>query len=116
MRPFLVGAALVLVGAAGTGLWGSGPAGAQAAPRPSVVLVVGPGLRWSTAPRTLDAWGRASLALRPANRRRAGAPRAVAAPGPLERSEDGVTLRQWPALVPHDRRLRFGGHLGELGQ
>src|SRR5581483_3642142 len=99
------------------------------APRPSVVLVVVPGLRWSTAPRTLDAWGRASLALRTANRRRAvdvyltigkgrraGAPSAVAATGPLERSEDGVTLRQWPALVRHDRRLRFGGHLGELGQ
>ena len=93
------------------------------------MFVVVPDLRWSTAPAALDGWAKASLALRTADRRRAvdvdltigkgrrtGGPGAVPDAGPLDRSGDGVALRQWPALLGHDRRLRFGGHLGELGQ
>jgi hypothetical protein len=111
----------VLVGAAR-------PAAAAEA-RPGVVFVAVPGLRWATAPAALDAWAKASLALRTADRqrrldvyltigkgRRTGGPDGLADAGPLERTGAGGALRQWPALVRHDRRLRFGGRLGELGR
>ena len=128
MRPFLAGAALAAVGAAvvADGVpAGAAPVGAPV--RPSVVLLVVPGLTWATAPPSLDPWAKASLAFRTADRhrrvdvyltigkgRRTGGISAGA--GPLDRNGDAVTLRQWPALVRHDRTLRFGGHLGELGR
>ncbi|HLJ07147.1 MAG TPA: hypothetical protein VKX24_01310, partial [Acidimicrobiia bacterium] len=128
VRPFLAGAALAAVGAAvvADGVpAGAAPVGAPV--RPSVVLLVVPGLTWATAPPSLDPWAKASLAFRTADRhrrvdvyltigkgRRTGGISAGA--GPLDRNGDAVTLRQWPALVRHDRTLRFGGHLGELGR
>jgi len=123
VRPFLAGAALAAAVAAVVAA-GAAPAGATV--RPPVVFVVVPDLTWATAPPSLDAWARASLALRTADRHRRvdvyltiGKGRRTggigAAAGPLDRSGDALTLRQWPALVRHDGRLHFGGHLGELG-
>jgi hypothetical protein len=124
VRPFVVGAAVVLLSAAAA-------AGAGVAPRRSVVFVVVPDLRWGTAPPALDAWAKASLALRTADGhrpvdvdltigkgRRSGGLRGVPGIGSVDRDPDGpsLSLRQWPELVAHDRSLRFGGRLGELGQ
>ena len=104
------------------------PAGAGRAPLGRVVFVVVPDLRWSTAPVALTGWARASLALNSVDRqrridvyltigkgRRTGALGAVTGVGPLDGGPDDVSLRLWPQFTRHDRGLRFGGRLGELG-
>ena len=99
------------------------------APRDRVVFVVVPGLGWDAMPPSFDRWGKASLALnsvprqRPidvyltmAKGRRTGGLPALAGVGPLEARGVGIAVRNWDSFQQHDRGLRFGGHLGELGE
>src|SRR5437868_14410934 len=124
VRLLVVTAGLTLVSVAPL----ASAAGAGPAPLAHVVLVVVPDLRWSTMPGALTGWAKASLALDSVNRqrridvyltigkgRRTGGLGAVAGVGPLDAAPDGVSLRLWPQFTRHDRGLRFGGRLGELG-
>jgi hypothetical protein len=109
-------------------LCGSAAAAAEVPPPDRVMFVVVPGVRWSSMPAPVDGWAKASLALNSVSRqrpidvyltmakgRRTGGLSTEAGIGPLDSGPGGVSIRLWPGFEQHDRRLRFGGHLGELG-
>ncbi len=110
-------------------LCASAASAADVPPPARVMFVVLPGVRWSSMPSAVDGWAKASLALNSASRqrpidvyltmakgRRTGGLSAEPGVGPLDNGGGGASIRLWPRFEQHDRRLRFGGHLGELGE
>jgi hypothetical protein len=128
MTPHRIGrhlAAAALTFVAVIALFGALPAAASPAPG-RVVFVVVPEARWATLPSALAGWAKANLALNSISRRpidvyltmakgRRTGGLATAGLGPLDPHGGGVTVRHWTRFEQHDRALRYGGRLGELG-
>jgi hypothetical protein len=121
---FVVVALASVVGAGGTA------EAATAPPARPVVVVFVRDSDWAMLPPTLGSWATAQLSLHSATNgeremdsylsigkggRTSGLGSAVGV-GDVTDHGAGIRLLDWPAFARHDRRLRFPGHIGELGQ
>ncbi len=124
------GRPVVLVGAAGPARAAPDGAGGDDREGP-VVLVLVRDLTWLTAPASLDGFAKASLSMRTAEAgsdaadvyvtlgkgRRSSGLAGEAGIGRVEPTAGGgLRLVDWPDLQDRDRKLRYGGTLGSVGQ